>query len=51
MAVGEIPYKVTIAIFSYMESSTSRSEMRGNFFPLENHVSHVWKQQIVCSWV
>lgn len=24
MAVGEIPYKVTIAIFSYMVSSISR---------------------------
>ena len=38
MAVKEIPYKVTIAIFSYMELSISRSEKRGNLFPLESQL-------------
>ena len=48
MAMEELPYKVTIAIFSYMESSISRSEKRGNFFPLESLAACSQSQFIIC---
>ena len=40
MAVEEIPYKVTITIFSDMESSISRLEKRGIFHSLEGIVCY-----------